>query len=215
MAKDAPENGEGDPGEGRSTADLFAGRGASPLSKNGASDLNHAAEFVSAWPPNRLLDPLRPETRLLLRRLASTAIEVFFMERFVRLTRPGGLVAVIVPESIVASDQLAPLRTWLLTQIELLAVVSLPQKVFAGVGANARTSVVFARRLLRPKSELPPADPPADEEDSEAGAGVGTEPKVFLAAPNTESKEYLLESYLADVVRGAKERAALFRPAAD
>ena len=101
------------------------------------------------------LDTSRPEVRDTIRRLASTAIEVMFTERFVRLAKPGGLIAVIVPESIVASDRLGPFRIWLLGRMDLLASVSLPQKVFTGVGANAKTSIVFARRLAsRPARRL-------------------------------------------------------------
>jgi hypothetical protein len=177
---------------------------------NGADEFSQAAEMVAAWPRNRWLDPKRPETRRLLRRLASTPIEVFFMERFLRLTKPGGLIAVIVPKSIVASDQLGPLRTWRLTEMDLLAVVSLPQKVFVGVGANARTSVVSARRRLRPKildnraAVAPKADAALDPEDD------GTGPAVQMAAPNTTAPGFSLEEYLSTVLQRARENATRF-----
>ena len=95
------------------------------------------------------MDATRPEVRDAIRRMASTAIEVFFTERFLRLAKPGGLIAVIVPESIVASDRLSPLRRWLSARMDLLASISLPQKVFTGVGANAKTTILFARRRLQ------------------------------------------------------------------
>ena len=84
-----------------------------------------------------------------IRRLAGTAIKVVFTERFVRLAKPGGLIALIVPESIVASDRLGAFRIWLLGKMDLLASVSLPQKIFTGVGANAKTSIIFARRRVQ------------------------------------------------------------------
>lgn len=190
------------------THDLLVGLGCER--KNSSDEFAKAAETVAAWPLNRRLDPRRPETRLRLRRLASTVIEVFFMERFLRLTKPGGLIAVIVPESIVASDQLAPLRTWLLTELDLLAMVSLPQNVFADVGANARTSIVFARRLLRPRSAdlgaaaAPENGPLEDPEDHDVG------PRVLLAAPNPESPGFSLEHYLAAVLQDVRESAKRF-----
>ncbi|MBM4086519.1 MAG: SAM-dependent DNA methyltransferase [Planctomycetes bacterium] len=186
---DAEANGDADTGQ------LFANAGQRVDRRNGASEFQRAADMAEGWPRDRLLDPKRAETKLLIRRLASTAIEVFFMERFLRLAKPGGLIGVIVPESIVASDQLGPLRTWLLTELDLLAVVSLPQKVFAGVGANAKTSVVFARRLLSPRADVAPVDDGEDEAD---------EPKVLLAAPNTDAPSYSLERYLADVCQAAR-----------
>lgn len=204
LTKDT-ENGEAETAGDDSADEWFASQG--DKRRNGSDEFAKAAEMVAAWPLNRLFDPKRPETRLLLRRLASTAIEVFFMERFLRLAKPGGLIAVIVPESIVASDQLGPLRTWLLTEMDLLAVVSLPQKVFVGVGANARTSVVFARRRLRPKIEdnraavTAKADATQDTEDDDTG------PAVQMAAPNTSAPGFSLEQYLTDVLRHARENA--------
>jgi hypothetical protein len=208
LSKESSQNGEGE----ADPDDLFGGTGRRAARKNSAAELEKAVQLAAAWPWNRALDPRRLETRLLLRRLASTAIEVFFMERFLRLAKPGGLIAVIVPESIVASDQLAPLRRWLLTELDLLAVVSLPQKVFTGVGANAKTSVVFARRRLAPERiERPGPDLPQenDWDDSEEG-GPGR--KVIMAAPCPEAPGYSLERFFADVLQASKERPNSFEP---
>jgi len=208
LSKDT-ENGEAETTRAARADELFVSQG--DKRRNGSDEFAKAAELVTAWPLNRLLDPKRPETRLLLRRLASTAIEVFFMERFLRLAKPGGLIAVIVPESIVASDQLGPLRTWLLTEMDLLAVVSLPQKVFVGVGANAKTSVVFARRLLRPRSadEVAAAAPENDTMDGSEDSGTGR--KVLMASPKTDSPAFSLEHYLEVVLQDARESAKLLQ----
>ena len=178
--------------------------------KSGSDEFAKAAEMVAAWPLHRPLDPKRPETRLLLRKLASTAIEVFFVERFLRLTTPGGLIAMIVPESVVASDQLGPLRTWLLTEMDLLAVVSLPQKVFAGVGANARTSVVLARRLLQPRKAEADGGAAPQNDPVEAPEDPGAGPKVLMAAPNLDAPGFSLEHYLEVVLQDAREGANTF-----
>jgi len=88
--------------------------------------------------------------------------------------------------------------------------VSLPQKVFVGVGANARTSVVFARRRLRPKNMdnrtaiAPRDDAPEDTEDN------GTSPTVQMAAPNTSAPGFSLEEYLSTVLQHAREHAKRF-----
>src|SRR5438093_7794816 len=113
-----------------------------------------------------------------------------FTERFVRLAKPGGLIGVIVPESIVASDRLAPFRIWLLGKMDLLASVSLPQKTFTGVGANAKTSIVFGRRRThdRPDGWYSP--------DAFDGFPDENQP-VFLAAPRLHALGFSIESYLA------------------
>lgn len=210
LTKETQENDESEPASEPVSSDLFAGLSTQAARANGSSDFDRAAEMIAAWPLSRPLDPRRPDTRLLLRRLASTAIEVFFMERFVQLAKPGGLIAVIVPESIVASDQLAPLRTWLLTEMYLLAVVSLPQKVFLGVGANAKTSVVFARRRLRPRKAAPLVAVTPEEPSSEEFEDPGTGPAVQMAAPNPSAPGFCLEGYLADVLQHVRENAGCF-----
>ena len=108
-----------------------------------------------------------------------TAIEVVFTERFVRLAKPGGFIAIIVPESIVASDRLGAFRIWLLGKMDLLASVSLPQKIFTGVGANAKTSIIFARRRAqdRPDGWYRP-DTLDDSSDKDQ--------PIFLAAPRLD-----------------------------
>jgi hypothetical protein len=168
-----------------------------------ASDYERMAQAVADWPADRLLDRAQPGTRETIRRIASTAIEVFFTERFVQLAKPGGLLAMIVPESILASDQLAPLRKWLMEKIQLLAVVGLPQKVFTGVGAKAKTGIIFARRYT-PDQEK--ANAKAD-----APAGIARlapelrEERVIMVSPNTDAAEWTLQEYLTGVLERAKK----------
>ena len=178
--------------------DLFSGLGLCSERRVVAGDYERMAQLVANWPPDRLLDTSRPDVRDTLRRLARTAIEVFFTERFLRLTKPGGLVAVIVPESIVASDRVGPFRKWLSGQMDLLAVVSLPHKVFTGVGANAKTSILFAQRLLEPR----PArwDPSTMLEDPLESGKV-----VWLAAPELDAPGWNLEWYLETVLENARQ----------
>ena len=128
-----------------------------------------------------------------------------FAERFVRLAKPGGLIGVIVPESIVASDRLAPFRIWLLGRMDLLASVSLPQRVFTGVGANAKTSIVFARRRAHDRPDgwySPGAFDNLPEEDV----------PIFLAAPRLDARGFTIESYLARVLADAQRQRDTFWP---
>ena len=190
--------------EGR-PAELFAPAVLCDRRRPTASDYEQAAQLIAHWPSNRPLDTSRPEVRDTIRRLASTAIEVVFTERFVRLARPGGLIAVIVPESIVASDRLGLFRIWLLGRMDLLASVSLPQKVFTGVGANAKTSIVFARRLAHDRPNgwySPDAFDNLPEEDL----------PIFMAAPRLDAPGFSIESYLARVLADAQRQRDTFWP---
>lgn len=73
-------------------------------------------------------------------------IEVLFVEQFIRLTRPGGRIGIILPEGMLANDRHQPVRRWILDHTELLAVVSLPRSAFRGTGTTARTVVLIAVR---------------------------------------------------------------------
>jgi hypothetical protein len=203
-----PEPDDGvDEGSVRAPAELFAADALFDRRRPTASDYERAAQLIAQWPQNRPLDTSRPEIRDTIRRLASTAIEVMFTERFVRLAKPGGLIAVIVPESIVASDRLGLFRIWLLGRMDLLASVSLPHKVFTGVGANAKTSIVFARRLAHDRPNgwcSPEALAKLPEEDS----------PVFLAAPRLDAPGFSTESYLARVLADARRERDTFWPEA-
>ncbi len=165
-----------------------------------ASDYERMARAVADWPVDRPLDTSQPEVRDTIRRLASTAIEVFFTERFVQLAKPGGMIAVIVPESILASDQLAPLRLWLMRQIQLLAVVSLPQKVFTGVGAKAKTGIVFARRYTAAELEAHAKAPGRIAEELR-------DKKILLTSPHPDADDWSFDDYLLGVTESAKRVA--------
>lgn len=194
---------EADP-ESAST-ELFATDAVFDRRRPTVTDYERAAQLIAQWPPDRPLDTSRSEVRDTIRRLATVAIEVMFTERFVQLAKPGGLIALIVPESIVASDRLGPFRIWLLGRMDLLASVSLPQKVFTGVGANANTSIIFARRLEKDRPDgwySPAALEAMPEEDS----------PIFLAAPRMDAPGFSTESYLAWVLADARRKRDRFWP---
>jgi hypothetical protein len=177
--------------------ELFAASALCDRARPTAGDLERAAQLIGHWPPNRPLDTSRPEIRDTIRRIASAAIEVMFTERFVRLAKPGELIALVVPESIVASDRLGPFRIWLLGRMDLLASISLPQKAFTGVGANARTSILFARRLAQDRvNGEHPTETLADFAEDER--------PIFLAAPRLDAPGFTLGNYLARVLADAR-----------
>lgn len=193
---------------GIAPGELFAAGELNDRRRPNASDFEQSARLLAQWPPNRPLDVTRPGIPDCIRRLASTAIEVMFTERFLRLARRGGLIAIIVPESIVASDRLGPFRMWLLGRMDLLASISLPQKVFTGVGANAKTSIIFARRRMRDRVNGW-CSPEALEHQPEHDR------PIFLAAPRLDAPGFTVESYLARVLADARRERELFWPEAE
>ncbi len=205
LEREPDQEAEADEESARAPTELFAATALFDRRRPTASDYEQAAQLIAQWPDDRPLDTSRPEVRDAIRRLASTAIEVIFTERFVQLAKPGGLIALIVPDSIVASDRLGPFRIWLMGRMDLLASVSLPQKVFTGVGANARTSIVFARRRDhdRPDGWYSP-----NVFDNVPEENV----PVFLAAPRLDAAGFTIESYLARVLADAQTKRDKFWP---
>ncbi len=91
-----------------------------------------------------VLDPssLRPA----LTRLVRHPVELVFTERFLRLLKPGGYLACVVPEGVLANTESAPLRRILEAEMDVLAVVGLPPQAFLSAGASARTALLMGRK---------------------------------------------------------------------
>lgn len=78
-----------------------------------------------------------------IRRLSTFPIEILFLERFIDLVKPGGYVAIILPDGIFSNSQFEGVREWLAQSITINAIVSLPRETFEGTGTNAKTCVLF------------------------------------------------------------------------
>ncbi|MGD9496130.1 MAG: class I SAM-dependent DNA methyltransferase [Armatimonadota bacterium] len=99
-------------------------------------------ELLYAPAPRRLLH--EPSTRD-LRQLLRFPVELLFLERFVTLCRPGGAVAIILPEGVLSNARWRRVRAWLLQRVTLHAVVGLPRETFGGQYTRAKTCLLLAR----------------------------------------------------------------------
>lgn len=72
--------------------------------------------------------------------------EVLFVERSLRALRPGGRMAIVVPEGLLQNSSMAYLRWWIRSKADVLAVVSLPQETFIPYGTGIKTSVLFLKK---------------------------------------------------------------------
>jgi type I restriction enzyme M protein len=73
--------------------------------------------------------------------------EMLFLERALKLLKPGGRLAIVLPEGILNNPSNQWLRDYVEDRARILAVVSLPQEVFASAKATVKTSLVFLQRL--------------------------------------------------------------------
>jgi hypothetical protein len=90
--------------------------------------------------------PARTRRGIATGRLRSYPAEMLFLELCLSLARPGGHVAVILPEGVCANARYASAREWLLANVRFDAVVGLPKGTFRRTGAAAKTVVMLMTR---------------------------------------------------------------------
>jgi type I restriction enzyme M protein len=94
--------------------------------------------------------------------------EILFIERCVQLAKPGtGRVAMVIPNGILNNPALGYVRTWLMANTQILAVVDMARELFQPKN-DTQTSMVIVRRL-------------SDEERTAAESGTLEYP-IFMAA---------------------------------
>ena len=75
--------------------------------------------------------------------------EILFIERCVQFLRPGtGRLAMVIPNGILNNPALEYVRTWMLQNVQLLAVVDMQRDLFQPKN-DTQTSMVLMRRLSR------------------------------------------------------------------
>lgn len=81
--------------------------------------------------------------------------DILFVERCVRLLKPGGRLAIVLPHNKFAANAFSPLRQWVLKNARVLAVVGLGRNTFLP-HTHQKASVLFLQR------NLPDEDPERD-----------------------------------------------------
>jgi hypothetical protein len=87
-------------------------------------------------------------------RLEKFPIEVLFIDRFIQLTKPGGHIAIIVPDGILSNSNLHYVREFITDNVKVEAIVSLPRGTFKNVGTSAKTSILFMTKPLDGKIDF-------------------------------------------------------------
>lgn len=72
--------------------------------------------------------------------------EVLFMEQCHKFLKPGGVLAIVIPDGILTNSSLQYVRDELMLRYRILAVISLPQTAFTANGAGVKSSVLFLQK---------------------------------------------------------------------
>ncbi len=76
--------------------------------------------------------------------------EHLFVERAIDLLKPGGRLAIVLPQGILANTTATYLRSWLLQKCRVLGVVGLHQNAFAPY-TGVKTAIIFLTKLEKPQ----------------------------------------------------------------
>src|SRR3989338_9973413 len=98
-----------------------------------------------------LFETTIPET--FKKKIQNFPIEILFLDRFIQLAKPGGWITIIIPDGILTNSNSYYVREFFSEKTKVEAIVSLPRETFKKVGTNAKTSILFLRKL-RDKEKL-------------------------------------------------------------
>ncbi len=72
--------------------------------------------------------------------------EILFIEQCHQFLRPGGYLAIVIPDGVLTNSSLQYVRDGIEEKYRLVAVVSLPQTAFQATGAGVKSSVLFLKK---------------------------------------------------------------------
>lgn len=102
--------------------------------------------------------------------------EQLFVEAAMKFLKPGGRLAIILPDSILNNPSLEFIRRWLFLKARVIATVDLPKETFADSGGVPNPSLLVVQKLTREEMRL-----------AEKGA-LESNP-VFMAIPKTAGRD--------------------------
>ncbi|MBQ6688435.1 MAG: N-6 DNA methylase [Bacteroidales bacterium] len=73
--------------------------------------------------------------------------EVLFIERCLRLLKPGGRLGIVLPEGVLNNTQLQSVRELFEGMAKIILITSIPQDVFMASGATVKPSLMFFRKF--------------------------------------------------------------------
>lgn len=80
-------------------------------------------------------------------RRSTVSLEIVALERCLQLLRPGGRLAIVLPDGVLSNRNTGSVREWIKGQAKIRAIFSLPVETFSPFGANIKTSILVLRKL--------------------------------------------------------------------
>src|SRR5690606_23267462 len=85
--------------------------------------------------------------------------EIIFLERSLQLLRPGGMLGIVLPRSVITNQRVAAARAKLGKYGFVRALITLPAETFAATGTQTTTVVLIAEKYSRPEDRTSEVKP--------------------------------------------------------
>ncbi len=83
----------------------------------------------------------------------STLTEVLFIERCLKLLKPGGRMGIVLPEGVLNNTNLQKVRDFVESKAKIIMITSIPQDVFIASGATVKPSLLFLKKFTADESK--------------------------------------------------------------
>jgi len=83
----------------------------------------------------------------------SSLTEVLFIERCLNLLKPGGRMAIVLPEGVLNNSNLQKVRDYVESKAKIINITSIPQDVFIASGAMVKPSLLFFKKFTEQESK--------------------------------------------------------------
>ncbi|MCD6578957.1 N-6 DNA methylase [bacterium] len=83
----------------------------------------------------------------------STLTEVLFIERSLRLLKPGGRMGIVLPEGVLNNSNLQKIRNFVESKAKIILITSIPQDVFIASGATVKPSLLFFKKFTEEEAK--------------------------------------------------------------
>ncbi len=90
------------------------------------------------------------------KRVSSQAIEILFLEKFIRLCAEGGVIGIILSHGVFSNLQLSYVREYIRKYLTIIAIFSLPRNIFRSKGdkTSSKTCILIGKKKTKSLTEL-------------------------------------------------------------
>lgn len=80
--------------------------------------------------------------------------DILFIEQCLKFLKPGGRMAIVLPDGILQNVSNSSVRYWIRSQAQVMGVVSIPQEAFVPYGTGIKTSLLLLQKNPAPQKNF-------------------------------------------------------------